>query len=65
MMLGIVFALGSGLFFLLFKRKNTEQTVKALTIRIGLSLVLFGLLVLAFFLGWIEPHSLFPGVPFR
>jgi len=57
-MLGIVFALGSGLYFLLFRRKS-EQTAKALTWRIALSLTLFCLLWVAFGLGWVRPHGLF------
>lgn len=60
MMLGIVVALGSGLFFLLFKKGDPAQTVKALTVRIGLSLILFAFIVVAFSLGWVKPHTLFP-----
>lgn len=56
-MASIVFALGSGLYFLL-SGKETKQTVKALTTRITLSLVLFVLLMIAFAIGWIKPHGI-------
>lgn len=59
-MIGIVFALGSGMYYLLFAKERSEKTVKALTIRISLSLGLFILLFIAFAMGWIKPHSLLP-----
>lgn len=59
-MLGIVFALGSGMYYLLFVKERSEKTVKALTFRISLSLSLFILLFIAFAMGWIKPHSLLP-----
>lgn len=60
LMLGIVFALGSGMYYLLFAKERSAKTVKALTFRIGLSLSLFILLFIAFAMGWVRPHSLFP-----
>lgn len=59
-MICIVLALGSGLYFILFRKEKPEQAAKALTVRIGLSLLLFGILFLAFAMGWITPHGLFP-----
>ncbi|MBA2651483.1 MAG: twin transmembrane helix small protein [Tatlockia sp.] len=56
-MLVILFALGSSLFFLVRDEGKTTRTVKALTWRIGISLVLFLFLFLAFSLGWIKPHG--------
>ena len=55
-MLIILFALGSSLFFLVRDDGKTNRTVKALTWRIGLSLLLFLFLFLGFSLGWIKPH---------
>lgn len=55
-MLIILFALGSSLFFLVRDEGKTNRTVKALTWRIGLSLALFLFLFLAFSMGWIKPH---------
>ena len=56
-MLIILFALGSGMVFLVRDEGKTKRTVKALTWRIGLSLVLFLFLFLAFLMGWIKPHG--------
>jgi hypothetical protein len=53
----ILFALGSGLVFLVRDKGKTNRTVKALTWRIGLSLSLFLFLFLAFCLGLIQPHG--------
>jgi len=57
-MLVILGSLASGLFFLVRDEGKTKHTVKALSWRIGLSLVLFLFLFLAFSLGWIHPHAL-------
>ncbi|ASQ45228.1 twin transmembrane helix small protein [Legionella clemsonensis] len=57
-MLIILIALGSSLIFLVKDEGKTKRTVKALTWRIGLSLVLFLFLFLAFSMGWIQPHSI-------
>lgn len=56
-MLIILFTLGSGLFYLVRDAGTTKRTVKALTWRIALSLVLFLFLLLAFSFGWLQPHS--------
>lgn len=55
----IFFALGSALYYLVRGDKgDSTRIVKALTWRIGLSFLLFILLLIAFALGWITPHSL-------
>ncbi|KTD65548.1 twin transmembrane helix small protein [Legionella spiritensis] len=56
-MLIILFALGSGLIFLIRDGGKSNRTVKALSWRIGLSLALFLFLFLAFSMGWIQPHA--------
>ncbi|MFC3909228.1 twin transmembrane helix small protein [Legionella dresdenensis] len=56
-MLIILVALGSSLLFLVRDTGDTKRTVKALTVRIGLSLLLFIFLFIAFSLGWIKPHG--------
>jgi hypothetical protein len=62
-LLAIVGNLGSALYYLLKDRdRSSPRTVKALTIRIGLSIALFFLLILAYGLGLIQPHGLHPGV---
>ncbi len=57
-MMLIVVALISGLFFLVHDEGKTKRPVKALSWRIGLSLALFFFLFLAFSLNWIAPHGL-------
>jgi hypothetical protein len=54
----IIGSLGSGLFFLLKDKERSPRAIKALTLRIGLSLALFVLLLIAFERGWIQPHGL-------
>jgi hypothetical protein len=56
-LLSIVYALGSALYFLITDKSNSTRIVKALTWRIGLSFVLFILLLVMYWLGWIEPHG--------
>ena len=52
----IFFSLGSALYFLVSEKGSSIKIVKALTWRIGLSLILFGLLIFVFYMGWIAPH---------
>lgn len=57
-MIVIVCSLGSGLFFLVNDQKGSKRVVKALTVRIAISLTLFILILVAAALGWIHPHGL-------
>ena len=54
----IFFSLGSALYYLMRDSSQSTRVVKALSWRIGLSLVLFILLMVSFMLGWITPHSI-------
>jgi putative copper export protein len=54
----IIYSLGSGLYFLVRDKNDSDRVVKALTWRIGLSLLLFVLLFIAYALGWISPHTI-------
>ncbi len=56
----ILAALGSGLYYMLRDKGQGARTVKALSLRIGLSIGLFLLLFTAYFAGWITPHGLSP-----
>ncbi len=51
----ILFSLGSALFYLMRDKGGSNRTVKALTLRIGLSLSLFLLIMASHYLGF------FPG----
>lgn len=57
-MLIILITLASSLVFLVRDEGKTKRTAKALTWRIGLSLGLFLFLFLAFYLEWINPHTI-------
>ena len=60
----IVASLGSGLFHLSRGRpEDSDKLARALTIRIGISLALFALLMLAWYFGLITPHGLNGGAP--
>ena len=56
----IVFSLAEGMYFLAKDDGDVTKTrvVKALTIRIVLSITLFALLILGYFTGIIEPHRM-------
>ena len=60
LLLAIVASLFSGLFFLGKDREGSPRVVKALTVRVALSVALVALLVSAYFLGWIEPAKVLP-----
>jgi hypothetical protein len=49
----IVASLGSALFFVLHDRSGSNRAVKALAVRVGLSMVLFLFLMAGFYFGWI------------
>ena len=49
----IVASLGSALFFVLHDRGGSNRAVKALAVRVGLSMVLFLFLMAGFYFGWI------------
>jgi Protein of unknown function (DUF2909) len=57
-LLAIVLSLGSALVHLVRnKGESSEKMARALTIRVGLSILLFVLLLVAWWLGWIQPHG--------
>jgi hypothetical protein len=57
----ILVSLGSALLHLSRKTRDSRKLARDLTIRIGLSLALFVLLMIAWHLGIISPHGLAPG----
>lgn len=54
-LLVILASLGSALFYLMRDKGSTDRTVRALTLRVGLSITLFILLMAAYKLGWLPP----------
>ena len=54
----IITSLGSALFYLMRDKGQNNNTVKALAVRVGLSVALFISLLVAHWLGWIESTGL-------
>ncbi len=59
-LVAIIISLGSGLYFLVKDGQGSRRTVRALTVRISLSVALFILLIVAYFSGMITPHGVLP-----
>ncbi|WP_159673519.1 twin transmembrane helix small protein [Andreprevotia sp. IGB-42] len=58
LLLVVLAVLGSALLQLVRGPSGSPKLVKALTWRIGLSIFIFLLLMLASYMGWITPHGL-------
>jgi hypothetical protein len=56
----IIGSLGSALFYMLKDDRDSSRMVKALTVRIALSIAAFVLLLAGYFVGLIQPHGLTP-----
>lgn len=54
----IIASLGSALVFLMRDKGRSNRTVHALALRVGLSVLLFVLLLVANRLGWIQPTGI-------
>jgi hypothetical protein len=52
----ILVSLASGLFFLVKDKDDSRRVMRALTVRIVLSVLLFALLVAAWFTGLVQPN---------
>lgn len=57
-LLVIVGSLGSALFYLVRDKGTSTRTVKSLSIRVGLSVTLFVMLMLAYYFGLIPQQGL-------
>lgn len=62
-LLTIIVSLASAMFYLVKDKGRSTRTLKALTLRISLSLVLFFLLFVAWAAGLIQPHGIYPQRP--
>ena len=51
-------SLFSGLFFLYKDKSGSDRMVKALTVRIGIAIVIFVILMASYYFGLISPHGL-------
>jgi hypothetical protein len=60
-LLGLVLlSLGAGMFSMVKDRGGTNRTVKFLTLRITLSVLVFIFIGVSFYMGWIQPHGIVP-----
>ena len=51
----IVYSLGSALYYMMKDQGGSKRMVKALTMRIGISILLFVIIIISFWMGWIKP----------
>ena len=58
LLLAVVASLFSGLYFVYKDKGNSNRAVISLTIRIGLSLLVFAILMLSYKMGWIGNRGL-------
>ena len=58
--IGVLASLGSALLYLVKDRGQSDRAVRALTMRVGISVGLLCLLVLLWALGLIQPHGIQP-----
>ncbi|AKZ61834.1 membrane protein [Herbaspirillum hiltneri N3] len=54
----IIGSLASALLFMMRDKGKSNRTVYALTMRVGFSVLLFILLLIAYRLGWIQPTGI-------
>ena len=54
----ILFSMGSALFFLMKDKGRSNRTVRALAMRVGFSIALFLLILLAYHFGLIQPTGI-------
>lgn len=50
----IVISLGTGLFYLRREDADSTKMLRALQVRVALSAILIGVLILAYFMGWLQ-----------
>ena len=43
---------------LAFRRGRSDSVLRVLTLRVGISVLFFALLMLAWWAGWLQPHGL-------
>ncbi len=51
----IIYSLASALYYMMKDGGGSKRMVKALTIRVGVSIALFLFILLSFWMGWIKP----------
>lgn len=59
-LLFIIYNLILAMFYMIRDKGQGKNTVRFLTVRIGISLALFIFIILALKMGWLQAHSLLP-----
>ena len=57
-LIAIVWNLGAGMYYMMTDKGGSDRTVKALTKRIALSVLLIILIMIGLLTGYIQPHGL-------
>lgn len=58
LLLMILVSLGTALYHMVRKERNPDGVVNSLTYRIGLSVLLFVLILVGTYMGWVTPHAI-------
>ena len=56
----VLVSLFSGLYFVYKDKGGSNRAVKALTVRIAISILVFVILMASYYFGWISPHGIQP-----
>ena len=59
----VILSLGAGMVTMIKDRQATDRTARFLTLRIGLSILVFVFIGVSFYMGWIQPHGIVPPRP--
>jgi len=51
----ILYSLASALYYMMKDGEGSKRMVKALTLRVGISILLFIVILFSFWMGWIKP----------
>ena len=54
----ILYNLGSGLYYMMIDKGESDRMVRALTWRIALSVALIAIIGIGIWTGWIQPHDI-------
>ena len=58
LLLAVIASLFSGLYFVYKDKGNSNRAVISLTIRVGLSVLVFVILIVSYYFGWITERGL-------
>jgi len=58
LLFAVIASLFSGLYFVYKDKGNSNRAVISLTIRVGLSILVFAILIVSYYFGWITQRGL-------